>query len=336
MPVKIIKFFYIIVILELIVITISIIGIFAKRRFSTNVLGAVNIAPLDKDNFIIKKSAGLNYFYEPKPNNTELDQADWLSYQVSYTINSDSLNERFDYNFDKPHRFFRIMTLGDSFTFGHYVNTAENWPERLEDKLNSTDLCSNIDRFEVINLAERGYDIRYNAHRYEIRGNKYNPDLILWFESGSGFERINELIIPLIKKYNQIITEEEKLKYNIIERYYLAYNKAKKDFHYLYSKHQISDYVKLSWQHFLNTRKSINTVIFTFSDISSNNLNLLQNWIRKEPNVYIFNGITNIANKNGILPDGHPSNIGHKLISDDIYNYLIESKFLSCDSISTE
>ena len=51
---------------------------------------------------------------------------------------------------------FRIITLGDSFTFGMYINTKDNWTELLEDKLNSDMGCKNISMFEVINLGVGG------------------------------------------------------------------------------------------------------------------------------------------------------------------------------------
>ena len=72
------------------------------------------------------------------------------------------------------------MTLGDSFTFGVYVNTEDNWTELLEDKLNSIkNICPNTDHFEVINLGVGGYDIEYAAKRYINRGKVYNPNIIL-------------------------------------------------------------------------------------------------------------------------------------------------------------
>ena len=37
-----------------------------------------------------------------------------------------------------------------------------------------------------------GYDIPYIVERYERHGQKYNPDLVIWLESSSGFIRNTE------------------------------------------------------------------------------------------------------------------------------------------------
>lgn len=44
----------------------------------------------------------LKYFYEPKPSHISISAADWLGYEVKNKINSDSLNERYEYSIAKP------------------------------------------------------------------------------------------------------------------------------------------------------------------------------------------------------------------------------------------
>src|SRR4030067_1940185 len=42
--------------------------------------------------------SNLKYFYEPKAKNTIIEKPDWLDNSATYTINSDTLNERFEYS----------------------------------------------------------------------------------------------------------------------------------------------------------------------------------------------------------------------------------------------
>jgi len=150
-----------------------------------------SINPIREEEIDVKKSSGLNYFYEPKPNmNIEVRQP-WLTGPVRYTINADSLNERFNYTLAKGEKTYRIIALGDSFTFGLYVNTKENWPELLEDELNRH-TCGSVRKFEVINLGVYGYDIEYSIERYRLRGQKYRPDMVLWFFNDSDVNNRSE------------------------------------------------------------------------------------------------------------------------------------------------
>ena len=78
----------------------------------------------------------LKYFYEPKKNTLIKDKKKGQPYFGEYNINSDTFNSLRDYSFEKPQATQRIIVLGDSFTYGLYLNTADNIPSLLEDKLN--------------------------------------------------------------------------------------------------------------------------------------------------------------------------------------------------------
>ena len=81
-----------------------------------------------------------------------------------------------------------IVALGDSFTFEFSVNTVDSWPEQLENMFVQKSNFCNARKVEVINLGMGRFDIPYTVERYKKNiGDKYRPNLILWFESGSGF-----------------------------------------------------------------------------------------------------------------------------------------------------
>lgn len=108
---------------EIVFIIILILNITQKSK---NLPGFISINPIKKEIMAFTPTDKLKYFYKPKPNTTETDSAYWLTYKPEYTINSDSLNERFEYLVNKPKDTYRIITLGNSFTFGMWVNTKDN------------------------------------------------------------------------------------------------------------------------------------------------------------------------------------------------------------------
>lgn len=189
-------------------------GIFLWRQYrarifeNSRVLGVESVAVLDRDSFAQPTDTPFRYFYESKPGNIQESTLSWLNPAPVYTINEDGLNDTKNYQVEKPAHTFRIIALGDSFTYGQWVNTAESWPEVLEQMLEDQPLCSNRS-IEVINLGQSGYDIPYIVERFSRVGKKYDPDLILWFESGSGFTRYKEGMQPIIDT-----CAEEKLSYD--------------------------------------------------------------------------------------------------------------------------
>ena len=101
------------------------------------VLGVLNINPIPKDTLVFPEDTEFKYYFEPKPNEALEEKRYWPPYKkVVYTINSDGLNERYEYSPVKTKDTFRIITIGDSHTFGHYVNIENNFPEQLENLLN--------------------------------------------------------------------------------------------------------------------------------------------------------------------------------------------------------
>lgn len=294
-----------------------------------NVLGASFITTLSKENYISRPSDKLIYFYEPEPKIEIHESRSWLTQPILSTINSDSLNERYEYSIEKPSNIFRIVALGDSFTFGAYVNTKDNWVEKLEDMLRSS--CDNEHHnFEVLNLGVGGYDVEYIAHRYDLRGRKYNPDLIVWFESGSGFSRLKERLEPLIRKYSATLTNEEKTLEEKKGDYYLAWTKAEKELESRYTPEQISAFVQIAWERFLSSKGDVPLVIATNPLIDYHSNQLLR-WTQHAVNTRIFSGVRKLKENGGVLLDGHPNEHGHQMVATDIYTYLKQNRIIPCD-----
>ena len=325
-------FFLVLIIVELLLFSLAIILAIQILNISqTKVKGVQNIVVIKKRDLEFSTDSGnLKYFYEPKPNNIIEDKANWLQYEVKHTINNDGLNERYDYDLQKRDN-YRIITLGDSFTYGQYVNTAENYPETLEDLLNNKIQCKNKNtkHYEVLNLGVPGYDVEYSVERFIKRGIKYNPDLIVWLINDWNFHNINEYIIPLREK----LEREGIPSFDEASRTYLATNVALQELDNKLGRQELINYSKKALLKFINYYNN-KLLIVVFPTMNNVKKKIIQDLLRFNPNFY-YTEISSVwDNEDYLLYDKHPNKEGHKKIAEDIFNYLRQNMFSNCHAIS--
>lgn len=313
--------------LEIIIVAVLGFNIYQKQG---NVLGAASVTPLEQDDLLFNTSKDLKYFYEPKPG-IRVDNTEWLPSPVENSINSDTLNERFEYSIQKPPDVYRIITLGDSFTYGLHVNTPENYPEKLEDLLNDKLHCQNIKKFEVINLGVGGYDLHYVVERFKLRGQKYNPDLVIWFLIDSDFQRFNELTLPKIKTLRQEMRQngeeqiaEEKGIYNP------EWKQVLRDFEKEHSEQDRMQIQKSYLDELANHYKR-ELLFITFPFIKDKNKNFLENYITVHIESQLYTNLSDIYEQGAFLEDKHPNAAGYTLIANNLYNYLVDSNSIPCN-----
>jgi lysophospholipase L1-like esterase len=314
-------FFLSIILFQISIIIFLSYKIFLKKQ---RVLGKAVINPIKKEN-IIQTDTKLKYFYEPKPNTHEIVN-EWVPYKATYTINNDALNERFDYEIEKKENVFRIITLGDSFTYGLYVDTKNNWPERLEDKLNTDLLCKGVNKYEVINLGVHGYDIQYSLNRYINRGSKYNPDLIIWFLKEDDVLQVNEIMLEKEHYYAKEMRETGEFQ-KLVDKgiLYPSWAKAMQDVFNEYGKDQILDIQRSFLKEFDNQYKG-KLVVVTFPNEPKDVKNFLRDEVSKNKDAVFFDGLDDIYQDSKLYfpNDGHPTSEGHKVIAENIFDYLKE------------
>jgi sugar phosphate isomerase/epimerase len=97
------------------------------------------------------------------------------TYGKPIRINSEGFRDR-EFVIPKAPGTYRILTLGDSFTWGAGLDVHETIPKQLEAKLNAG---SETGRFEVINGAIPGYNTLEEMRLLKKRGLKYDPDMVL-------------------------------------------------------------------------------------------------------------------------------------------------------------
>jgi hypothetical protein len=304
------------------------IGIYHKQK-QKKVLGEQSAQVLQEDDYIVSTNDSLKYFYEPEANNKIVEHPSWLNYDATYTINSDGLNDSNDYPVQKESETFRIITLGDSFTYGAYINTGNNWTEVLESELNSNNKCSNIRKYEILNLGVGGYDLEYEINRFISRGIKYNPDFIILFIKDDDFEIINELLFPIeMEMRGKLgVTKEDNKYYYDNGTYYPTWSSAMKILLEIYGEDYILDY----------QRKQLGILRNKYGG----KLLIITPWLKPQYESlikevfagygnYFMKRLTNVYSKNLILFDGHPNTEGHRKIAEQVDQYMDEIK-LACD-----
>jgi len=78
--------------------------------------------------------------------------------------------------YEKPADEFRLLVLGDSFTFAEQVNQNETFVQGLEDRLNSTGASV---RFRTLNAGSNGWATANELVYLVEEGVKFQPDLVL-------------------------------------------------------------------------------------------------------------------------------------------------------------
>lgn len=83
----------------------------------------------------------------------------------------------FEYELAKPANIYRIYVLGDSYTYGWYINDfSKSYPKVLERALNKSDSARKI---EVINASRPGFNFKAETERFMNEGVLFQPDMVI-------------------------------------------------------------------------------------------------------------------------------------------------------------
>jgi hypothetical protein len=314
--------FILLVLTELVVVIFLLTRIFHRPE-------TIQISPIPQK-YILKPTSSLNYYYEFLPGNIIYDKQDWLSYSPTYSINSDGLNEKQDYQHIKGEKITRIITLGDSHTFGYLVSTPNNYPEQLEQLLNNN--CAVGMKFEVINLGVPGFDLQYSVERYRRKGMQYNPDIVLWFIKKDDFTELKELTAPKIGYYRNHYDVEEKRNFTQKGYHYYEVYKANKDIQDEVGFQKIS-MLQSGYLDLMATYYSKKLVLFSYDDSELKDYRqVIEDYINQRPETFFYSKIPPLYKYEGLhLEDGHPSQEGYKIIASDLLSFLESNKIIDCN-----
>lgn len=123
----------------------------------------------DRDYFAASAIPGVPYRLKPNAH------ARWA--KTNIVTNSEGIREEKEYN-PATEGVFRILTIGDSITFGMGVDQGHTYPKQLEALLNTGN--KNELNYEVINAGISGFNAGDEACFLTYLNEKYSPNLIIW------------------------------------------------------------------------------------------------------------------------------------------------------------
>lgn len=303
---------------------------------------------INEEDITYPETENLEYYFEPKPGTPEITKPSWLAEVPVVTINNDTLNERYDYTQHKATTTYRIVTLGDSWTYGQFVSTKDNYSEQLEDMLNERYQCEHIDAFEVINLGVGSYDVAYAVERFIRRGAKYGPDLLVWFFTGNDFDEINELMRPYSTEYlNDLEQKNVEIEYNDVTgvkgmhvdsgnaNFALAWLAARE---YLTETMTEEEIAEFQLSHMLRLEQHYNgpLLIYTLqnaSNVGDHGEGVIREYVADVSNASWYQSELVLDREKHVLADGHPNVVGHEHIAEDLLSQIIRNPQLVCSEI---
>ena len=139
---------------------------------------ALNIPFLGYEGFY-KIESGESLYYQEigfGTNSNRVVEHTTSEYRVIYRFNSLGFRDK-EHTLTKDSNTFRIVVLGDSFSFAQGVPFEQSFPYLLEQKLNSNP--SIPEKIEIINLGMWGFGTDREYLTLKYIGLKYHPDLVI-------------------------------------------------------------------------------------------------------------------------------------------------------------
>lgn len=115
---------------------------------------------------------GAGGYGDLRPN---LNHIEMLNPVRPYLLQTNSVGLRNTEEIIEDASVFRILAIGDSFTYGYYVHNQETWPARLEETLNQRLTA----RVQVLNAGLPGYTIEDELAYLRDKGLALSPDLVI-------------------------------------------------------------------------------------------------------------------------------------------------------------
>jgi hypothetical protein len=300
------------------------------RHLRTDARSVASIAPLLKESLVFSEGY-LKHYYEIKNTKKKPPTPSWRTEPADIRIDEDTLNTFSVHPIPKPSGTFRILTLGDSWTFGSNVDTKDNYSEALARSLNK--MCSASGTvFDVVNLGVPGYDLQYSLERLRRRGVKYEPDLVLWLLHVNDFDEIAEYQLEYAdrkaKALNLSPDEMRKLDpvaLNMESQEQLKVDMGGKDAVLRYQEEALEDLPGI-----YQGRLAFATLPRTRIGLQPHHLAVLEEYVTAHPTTDIIELPTELGGDD-LQPDYHPNAHGHELIARGMLATLKAEGFIVCN-----
>lgn len=301
-----------------IIVVEAVIGIAVVRKFlrTGHILGVADIADV-RHLPLVREPGILENYYSMGRNPDASDSPPWMNGGVvRYSIQIGGVNRASPVAYEKNPGVFRLLAAGDSFTFGLYVNTADNYPSKLEASIASETHCPTVREYQVVNTGIPGYDIQFTIQHILDAGLAYDPDLIIWVIKRDDFERINQIVLGIEKSIREKRPNEDPL---------TVINTAQD----IFTKHYPPESILFKQEQYLEKLFTVfsKPVVFVMpSDTPESMKNILYRVRDRHTNVYISSDWDFLPEHK--LPDGHPTAEEHTRLARVIFDFLTAHRLL--------
>jgi len=270
--------------------------------------------------------------FELKPNWTQVYDGSVVKLnETTISINSDGFRDR-EFNMTKPSGVFRIVSLGDSITFGMGVEANETYSKYLESILNAN-LTNNI-TYEVLNFGVIGYNTMQEVEQFRTKGILYDPDLVILSFCGNDIEnntRMQEIGASLsYKTYTGNESVDMLLNWGRVAEIYHEENKYKP------FEEMFNPFVAEPLEELHNITKTLNITVVTMGteDLGIDFESRVKEIAYRYDNFYYLD-YTNLVRTvpreivHVAYPyDYHYSAYMNKLIAEELFNFLVNNNLV--------
>lgn len=318
-------------------------GTLASTEHTQNATAHNAFTPPEKFAYAVPGELPNYHRYEPRQSDFGVHGSDfvpeWLPEVPVVTLNDAGTNNTKDYSLEKPKNTYRIITLGDSFTFGQFLSTKDSYPEQLERLLNNR--CATTTSFEVINLGVNGFDIEHSVRRFEERGKQFAPDMILWLVLQNDLREIKKVVDATLYDILLPHTTAESDGSLILHTIPFAikaeaYREAQEVFFNEYPIESLQDYIGTLLD-ILDTHHDGQMLFFTIpagGAIPDNLISIIDSFIeRRSGSTHLYRSSVDLESAGGLFRDGHPNKVGNALVVEDLFAHLVEESLIPCDPV---
>ncbi|MAG39074.1 hypothetical protein CMO90_03205 [Candidatus Woesearchaeota archaeon] len=199
--------------------------------------------------------------YKPNTNLTYIWGNNVSKKGIVYHINSIGIRDK-EYNISKSNNTFRIISLGDSFTFGWKLPLNQTWPKLLEEKLNILKK-----EYEVMNFGVDGFNTDLEVKFFEKKGFQFSPDMIIIQFLSDDVKDIEKIDKELDKYYLHLINNNPNISHDSlvskIHKFHRTYFMTNQES----SNEEFSNVEKaLTKLNFLTKKQNIKVIIFSYEN----------------------------------------------------------------------
>ncbi|MBI4451962.1 SGNH/GDSL hydrolase family protein [Candidatus Woesearchaeota archaeon] len=239
---------------------------------------------------------------------------------------------------------YRIAVLGDSFTFGTGIENMEStYPKILQTKLNAK---ARTIKYGVFNFGKEGVDTEYEIKILQQYALKYNPDIIIVgyvlndFRDAASQNKRNFYLFwadKYIERKSYLYSLIKKSGVNLLESIGVikSYQKAIAESFYSDKNKEINRAYILEMDKIAKNNNATLVVvaipfIYNLDDYPFSHAHEFLKDTAAQNRILYLDTLPQLSkfNESDIVVsryDWHPNEMGHKIIAESIYNYMLES-----------